>query len=142
MKFVAKLYVFLLFFQNEPNLEQEIIETLMNALKLCDTDTQGDRQLLYTFRKGMVYHRLANVYRNSYVHEVENEPRKKKLLQLVRLYYEKSAKTFEHLGETKEQLQIQCDRLQMQDILCEGTLFKLFSPILFVYASIFCDRNS
>lgn len=114
-------------------MEQEIIKLLMGALKLCDTETPGDRQILYAFRTGLLYHRLANLYDAAYWrtigggpapaeddHDNDGDARRKKLLQLCRLYYEKSVRQLEQLGEPKEYLQVQCDRITLQNRLAEG----------------------
>lgn len=106
-------------------MEQEIIELLMNALKLCDSDTPSERQILYAFRKGLIYHRLAKIYDQSYKRSVvgavdDTDVRRKKLLQLCRLYYDKSIKTLEQLDEPMEYLQVQCDRLTLQETLVES----------------------
>lgn len=105
----------------------------MGALKLCDTETPSDRQILYAFRTGLLYHRLACLYDASYWRTIaggtapseddldnDGDARRKKLLQLSRLYYEKSIKQLEQLGEPKEYLQVQCDRLTLQNRLAEG----------------------
>lgn len=110
----------------------------MGALKLCDTETPSDRQILYAFRTGLLYHRLANLYDASYWRaggsstpeddlDGDGEARRKKLLQLSRLYYEKSVKQLEQLGEPKEYLQVQCDRLTLQNRLAEGNFNFQFS---------------
>lgn len=134
--FIDFIFFFFHILQTE-KLEQEIIKLLMGALKLCDTDTTSDRQILYAFRTGLLYHRLANLYNASYWRTVaggfapceddqdsDGEARRKKLLQLSRLYYEKSIKQFEQLGEPKEYLQVQCDRLTFQNRLAEGNFIK------------------
>lgn len=106
---------------------------LLNAIKLCDSDTPSERQILYTLRKGLIYHRLAKIYDQSYIRGGvidDTDIRRKKLLQLCRLYYEKSIKTFEQLDEPMEYLQVQCDRLILQDALVESKKKKYF---FFIY---------
>lgn len=46
--------------------------------------------------------------------------RRKKLLQLCRLYFEKSSKTFEGLDAPMEFLNVQNDRIDLQDFLFDG----------------------
>ena len=112
-------------FQSE-ELEQEIIELLLNALKLCDTETPGPRQILYVVRSGLIHRRLGQIYFNAMKTDGSlNDTRKKKLLQLSRLYYEKAAKTFEAIDAHSEFLNVLSDRLLLQDYLCEGLLSRI-----------------
>lgn len=104
-------------------MEQEIIELLLNALKLCDTETSNPRQIMYIIRSGLIYHHLGNIYCRSYQAENTNEVRKKKLLQLCRLYYVKGAKTFESIEAPIEFLTVQIDRIELQNVLFEGNIF-------------------
>lgn len=114
--------------------EQEIIELLLTALKLSDTETPGERQVLYAFRQGLVYHRLAGVYARAYrrcggdagaagVDEgqsMADATRRKKLLQLARMYYEKAARALERLEQVREFVLVQNDRLALQEHLTAG----------------------
>lgn len=76
---------------------------------------------MYITRTGLIYHHLGNIYLRSYKSECASDARKKKLLQLCRLYYEKGAKTFEAIEASTEFLAVQIDRLELQQILCEGS---------------------
>lgn len=69
----------------------------------------------------MIYHRLGNLYSAAYRSEIMNDARRKKLLSLCRLYYDKSIKTFEDIDAPTEYLSVQSDRLDLQDCLFEGT---------------------
>lgn len=109
--------------------DQEIIELLLGALKLCDTETPGERQALYALRQGLVYHRLADVYGRSYrrscvkpllgdeANGAAADGRRKKLLQLCRMYYEKGARALLPLQQRCEFVRMQCDRLRFQEFL-------------------------
>lgn len=92
----------------------------MNALKYCDTETPGSRQIMYIVRSGLIYHNLGNVYGRAYQREMFSETRKKKLLQLCRLYYDKGVKVFESCDAPSELLDIQTDRIDLQHILFES----------------------
>lgn len=100
--------------------EQEIIELMLGTLKLCDVETAGPRQIMYQIRSGLIYHNLGNIYCRAYWAETTSDVRKKKLLQLCRLYYEKGSKTFESIEAPLEYLAIQIDRIELQTILSEG----------------------
>lgn len=102
------------------SIEQEVIDLLMGALKLCDTDATNPRQFMYTIRSGLIYHHLGSIYCRSLKTETASDLRKKKLLQLCRLYYEKGAKVFESIEAPAEYLAIQNERIDLQDYLFEG----------------------
>lgn len=68
-------------------IEQEIIEMYMGSLKLCDTQTRRD-----ILRQGLIYQCLGKIYASAYRKQVE-KARKKKLMNLCKLYYEKSVRT-------------------------------------------------
>lgn len=91
----------------------------MGSLKLCDTQTRSSRKMLYIVRTGLIYNYLGNIYCESYKRN-SNHARKKKLLNLCRLYYEKSAHTFFNIDAITEYLGVQVDRLELQSILFEG----------------------
>lgn len=115
----------------------------MGALKLCQTATaQDERQALYAFRTGVVFHRLAKLYddANQRAHNdtavadtantnsVNYDPTtmenvRKKTLQLAKMYYEKSQRQFEELAEPKEYLLVICDRVKLLNRLGEGMSF-------------------
>lgn len=111
-------------------MEQEIIDLLLASLKLCDTETQGSRQFMYIIRSGLIYHNLGNIYRRAYKLENMNDVRKKKLLQLARLYYEKGSKTFESIDAPIEYLAVQIDRLDLHNMLFDGMKTTNFMKVL------------
>lgn len=86
---------------------------------------------MYVQRQGLLYHRLAVVYHQSYqrldASDEANETRRKKLLQLCRLYYEKSARVHEFAGNFVEYVRVQCSRLELQEQLVEGKRITFFS---------------
>lgn len=102
--------------QND-EVEQEIIDLLLNALKLCATETVSSRQIMYTVRSGLIYQNLGNVYSRAYQREKTSETRRKKLIQLCRLYYNKAEKVFENCDAPNELLEIRSDRMELQHIL-------------------------
>lgn len=100
--------------------EQEIIELLLGSLRFCDVDTVGPHQIMYQIRSGLIYHHLGNIYCRSYWLETNNDVRKKKLLRLCRLYYDKGSKLFESIEAPLEFIAIQIDRIDLQEILFDG----------------------
>ncbi|XP_058122575.1 erythroid differentiation-related factor 1 [Anopheles ziemanni] len=104
--------------QSQEEVEQEVVEMLQRALKLCDQDNSGPKQVLYSFRAALIHHRIASYYHMSY-RSAADEHRRKTILQLTKLHYEKAAKTFESLAEPQEFLQIQMERIALQEYQCE-----------------------
>lgn len=100
--------------------EQEIIELLLGSLKLCDIETVGPHQIMYQIRSGSIYNLLGNIYCRSYWLDTNKTMRKKKLLRLCRLYYDKGSKLLEFIEAPLEFIIIQIDRIALQEILFEG----------------------
>lgn len=110
----------ILFHSQNDEIDQEIIELLLGSLKLCDTETPGPKQIVYTIRTGLIYHKLAIIYSRQYRTTNNSNNRKKKLLNLCRLYYEKSFKVFQNIEAPTEFIEVQIDRLKFQSTLFEG----------------------
>uniref|UniRef100_A0A182P9L4 Erythroid differentiation-related factor 1 n=1 Tax=Anopheles epiroticus TaxID=199890 RepID=A0A182P9L4_9DIPT len=104
--------------QSQEEVEQEVVEMLQRALKLCDQDNSGPKQVLYSFRAGLIHHRIASYYHMSY-RSTALEHRRKTCLRLTKLHYEKAANIFESLSEPQEFLQIQMERIALQEYQCE-----------------------
>lgn len=102
-------------------IEQSVVEALQKALRLCSTDTGSSKQVLYTFRAGLIHHRLGSLYHNSWLRRDNDEVKKKTYLTLCRMHYEKSAKIFVGLNETREFLEVQLKRVSVTEQLVEGT---------------------
>ncbi|XP_040176129.1 erythroid differentiation-related factor 1 [Anopheles arabiensis] len=104
--------------QSQEEVEQEVVEMLQRALKLCDQDNSGPKQVLYSFRAGLIHHRIASYHHMSY-RSTAVEHRRKTSLRLTKLHYEKAANIFESLSEPQEYLQIQMERIALQEYQCE-----------------------
>uniref|UniRef100_A0A182M322 Erythroid differentiation-related factor 1 n=1 Tax=Anopheles culicifacies TaxID=139723 RepID=A0A182M322_9DIPT len=104
--------------QSQEEIEQEVVDMLQRALKLCDQDNSGPKQVLYSFRAGLIHHRIASYHHMSYRYSVD-EYRRKTCLRLTKLHYEKAASIFESLSEPQEFLQIQMERIALQEYQCE-----------------------
>lgn len=109
----------LCFLLQNDHIEQEVIELLLGSLKLCDTQTRNPRQIMYIVRSGLIYHNLGNIYSRSY-ELASGSNRKKKMLNLCRLYYEKGVKVFQSIDAPIELLAVQVDRFDFQNTLFEG----------------------
>lgn len=103
---------------NTEELEREVLEMLMKALKLCDLETNSSRQVLYCFRAGLIHHRLGSFYHQS-LRTMVDDTKKRNILQLCRLNYEKSANLLESLKEFKDFFQVQIERIALQEHLAE-----------------------
>ncbi|XP_035896420.1 erythroid differentiation-related factor 1 [Anopheles stephensi] len=104
--------------QTQEEIEQEVVDMLQRALKLCDQDNSGPKQVLYSFRAGLIHHRIASYHHMTYRTTVD-EHRRKTCLRLTKLHYEKAASIFETLAEPQEFLQIQMKRIALQEYQCE-----------------------
>lgn len=93
----------------------------MGSLKLCDTQTPNERNIV---RSGLIYQFLGNIYKESYRKSGCSNARRKKLLNLCRLYYGKSLNMFKQLDGIAEYLSVQIDRLELQ---IEGKIENNFS---------------
>lgn len=102
-------------------LEQLVIDALQKALKLCDMTTPGSHQVLYTFRAGLIYNRLGSFYHNNY-RNCDDENRRRKLLHLCRIHYEKSSKIFSSLKEPREFLDVQLKHISLLEELVENSV--------------------
>lgn len=95
----------------------------MGSLKLCDTETMGAKQIIYIIRSGLVYQELGNIYHRQYRASDISNSRKKTLLNLCRMYYDKSTKVFQAIrSHSVEFINVQADRLSFQSTLIEGLL--------------------
>lgn len=94
----------------------------MGSLKLCDTQTPNDRKTMYIVRSGLIFQCLGNIYNVSYKKSGCSNARRKKLLNLCRLYYGKSINMLKQLDGIAEYLEVQIDRLELQNTLFEGII--------------------
>lgn len=99
-------------------LERDVLDMLMKALKLCDLETNSSRQVLYCFRAGLIYHRLGSFYHQA-LRTISDDTKKRTTLQLCRLNYEKSSNLLESLKEFKDYFQVQMERIALQEYLAE-----------------------
>ncbi|XP_055843680.1 erythroid differentiation-related factor 1 [Episyrphus balteatus] len=103
-----------------PELEKEVIDLLQKSLKLCDTETPGAKQILYTYRSGVLHKRIASFYYNqmrSNVVDISSLP--KTSLQLCKFHYEKAANILDGLKEASDYLIVQLERISLQEFLAE-----------------------
>lgn len=103
---------------NVEDLERDVLEMLMKALKLCDLETNSSRQVLYCFRAGLIYHRLGSFYHQT-LRSTSDDNKRRTTLQLCRLNYEKSSNLLESLNEFKDYFQVQLERIALQEYLAE-----------------------
>lgn len=87
--------------------------------------TKSARQILYTYRSGLIHRRLGAYYHYN-LRDSEDIKKKLTLLQLSRLHYDKSIKIFFNLNEIKEYLEVQMERIALYEYLAEGMLLFLF----------------
>uniref|UniRef100_A0A1A9URR3 Erythroid differentiation-related factor 1 n=1 Tax=Glossina austeni TaxID=7395 RepID=A0A1A9URR3_GLOAU len=104
------------------DLEKEVLNLLQKSLKFCDVDHPGTRQVLYTYRSGLIHKRIASFHysqlRNNFA---ETGTLSKTTLQLCRYHYEKAAHTLNALRETSDYLVVQLERISLQEFLAENS---------------------
>lgn len=108
-------------------IEHVIVEALQKALRLCSMDTVNNKQILYTFRAGLIHHRLGSLYHSSLRKSELEENKRKTYLTLCRMHYDKSAKIFNDLKEPKEFLEVQLKRVSVAEQLSECKFFYFLS---------------
>jgi hypothetical protein len=102
------------------DLEKDVHDMLAKAIKLCDTETNTSRQELYIFRAGLVHQRIASLYHQQ-LRTIVDENKKKTLLQLCRLNYEKSSSFLASLNEFRDFFKVQMERVALNEFLTEDT---------------------
>uniref|UniRef100_A0A182NQJ1 Erythroid differentiation-related factor 1 n=1 Tax=Anopheles dirus TaxID=7168 RepID=A0A182NQJ1_9DIPT len=125
--------------QSQEEVEQEVVEMLQRALKLCDQDNSGPKQVLYLFRAALIHHRIASYYHMSY-RSTADEHRRKTSLQLTKLHYEKAANIFESLSEPQEFLRIQMERIALQEYQCEQSVTSVAKTRHLQSALVLCKQ--
>ncbi|KAH8286517.1 hypothetical protein KR054_010593, partial [Drosophila jambulina] len=123
---------------------KEVLELLQKSLKLCDVEHPGARQVLYSFRSGLIHKRygsrtfdileecsiLINLcffsriasfhYSQLRSHgNCEFSQLPKATLQLCKYHYEKATQILEALKETGELLVVQLERISLHEFLAE-----------------------
>ncbi|XP_036343798.1 erythroid differentiation-related factor 1-like isoform X1 [Rhagoletis pomonella] len=101
-------------------IEKEVLDLLQKSLKLCDLEHPGSRQILYTYRSGLIHKRIASFHysqlRNSCT---DNSTIPKATLQLCKHHYERAASILEGLREASDHLVVQLERISLQEFLAE-----------------------
>nr|CAD7428419.1 unnamed protein product [Timema monikensis] len=100
--------------------EREVVELFMKALKFCDMDTTSPRQLVYQFRAAKIHHCLGSLYHKTFRVLDLGDSRRKNVLQLTRLHYDKSSLLLARLKETLEFLTVQLERVALQEFLLDN----------------------
>ncbi|XP_017096079.2 erythroid differentiation-related factor 1 [Drosophila bipectinata] len=100
---------------------KEVLELLQKSLKLCDVEHAGARQVLYSFRSGLIHKRIASFHYaqlRSYGNcEFSQLP--KPTLQLCKYHYEKATQILEALKEVGDLLVVQLERISLHEFLAE-----------------------
>ncbi|RZF37157.1 hypothetical protein LSTR_LSTR014856, partial [Laodelphax striatellus] len=110
--------------------EREVVELMQKALKFCDVDTPGPKQPMYQYRAGMLHYRLACLYHKTYRNLVadENSSRRKNVLQLCTMNYEKAARILLAIEYPSDYLRVQLERVALLEFQAEnsnGALMKI-----------------
>lgn len=106
--------------KNQEEAEREVAEFLMKALKYCDLDTPGPHQPIYQFRAATIHHRLASLYHKSYRTLPADDARRKNMLLLSRLHYEKASSLMLQLEHPLEFLRVQLERVALSEFQAQN----------------------
>jgi len=92
--------------------EKQVTDHMLKALKYCDTDSPGCRQVVYQYRAASIHHRLASLYHHAHRCYTTDDPspRRKNLRQLSELHYVKAGTLFQLLDHPTEYLRTQLER--------------------------------
>ncbi|TDG53032.1 hypothetical protein AWZ03_000575 [Drosophila navojoa] len=100
---------------------KEVLDLLQKSLKLCDVEHAGARQVLYSFRSGLIHKRIASFHyaqlRSYGVSDASQLP--KATLQLCKYHYEKATHILESLKEVRDLLVVQLERISLHEFLSE-----------------------
>ncbi|KAH8307112.1 hypothetical protein KR044_005047, partial [Drosophila immigrans] len=100
---------------------KEVLDLLQKSLRLCDVEHAGARQVLYSFRSGLIHKRIASFHyaqlRGYGVSELSQLP--KATLQLCKYHYEKATQILESLKEVRDLLVVQLERISLHEFLAE-----------------------
>ncbi|XP_004525344.1 erythroid differentiation-related factor 1 [Ceratitis capitata] len=100
--------------------EKQVLDLLQKSLKLCDYKQIGSRQVLYTYRAGLIHKRIASFHysqlRNSCT-DISTVP--KATLQLCKHQYELAANLLDGLSEASDYLVVQLERISLQEFLAD-----------------------
>lgn len=107
------------------------METLQKALQYCDMETPGPRQPIYQYRVACIHQRLASLYHNSYRKMGQDNPRRKNILQLCKLHYERACRLFKFLEQHLDLLKSVLERVALSELLSKSKYYTtIFSPLL------------
>lgn len=100
------------------DVQRDVLDMLMKALKLCDIETNSSRQVLYMFRAGLIHQRIASLHHQA-LRTMGDESKRKSLLQLCRSHYEKAANHLSSLNEFKDYFKVQMERVALCEFLVD-----------------------
>ncbi len=106
-------------------IEKDVTELMMKALKYCDCDTLYPRQPTCQYRAATIHHRLASLYHNSYRNQL-SEQKKKHLRTLADLHYSKACRLFMLVDSPCELLRILLERFAMAEYQLSSKFFLIF----------------
>ncbi|XP_030372476.1 erythroid differentiation-related factor 1 [Scaptodrosophila lebanonensis] len=99
---------------------KEVLELLQKSLQLCDVEHAGARQILYTFRSGLIHKRIASFHYSQLRANCTDPSHISKLtLQLCKFHYEKATQILTSLKEVSDLLVVQLERISLQEFLTE-----------------------
>ncbi|XP_069671466.1 erythroid differentiation-related factor 1 [Periplaneta americana] len=106
--------------KSREEVEREVAELYMKTLKYCDLETPGPRLPVYQFRAANIHHRLGSLYHNSYRSLSPDDARRRNLLMLSRLHYDKASRLLLQLEAPLHFLRVQLERVALAEFQAQS----------------------
>ncbi|XP_046658386.1 erythroid differentiation-related factor 1 isoform X2 [Homalodisca vitripennis] len=108
--------------KSQEEVERESIELLTRALQAQDLDDQDPvRHDIYHNRAAMLHYRLGSFYQHMYRTKPMEDSKRKNVLRLVNLHYDKSALLMDVSQYPLENLRLWLERFALQDFFSENS---------------------
>lgn len=111
-----------LFFESKNDSKEgvdKLVGLLQTGLKYCDMDPQNPRCDDYSLRSGEIHFMLAGVHENSLQMPLDNEKKKRSLVHLCLLHYDKSLLVYEKLDRPFELLNVASFKIEFVSVLIQ-----------------------
>lgn len=104
------------------------------ALNACDFDENNPKYPLYQYRAATIYYRLGSLYhRHIWTVANCNEAKRKNIIQLSKLNYEKAAKMFFLSMDCINYLTAQMQRFALTEYIAGSKFFQIFQICFCIY---------
>ncbi|XP_064630456.1 erythroid differentiation-related factor 1-like [Lineus longissimus] len=102
--------------QSQEQVEKDVTDLMLKALKYCDVDTPTMKQPSYQYRAATIHYRLASLYHNAFRNQ-SNDQKKKHLKTLAELHYGKAGRFYLIVESPCELLRVQLEKVAMTEFV-------------------------